>query len=130
MSIVSAVEDVHSVQFKWQSDNTYLTGNVNELPLVVMGNMDKSPATRSIDLLVRALLHDQDFSDDTSYAFNFVRAFLNLHSGWGNAQQMIWYLQYTVYRIPCKCTGKSTRCEHDHLYIRVDEFETIRNFFV
>ena len=97
MSIVSAVEDVHSVQFKWQSDNTYLTGNVNELPLVVMGNMDKSPATRSIDLLVRALLHDQDFSDDTSYAFNFVRAFLNLHSGWGNAQQMIWYLQYTVY---------------------------------
>lgn len=84
------------MQFKWQSDNTYLTGNVNAIPLVVMGNMDKSPATRSIDLLVRALLHDQNFPDD-SYAFNFVRAFLNLHSGWGNAQQMIWYFQYTIY---------------------------------
>ena len=99
MSIVTAVEDVHSAQFKWQSDNTYLTANVNALPLVVMGNMAKSPATRSVDLLVRALLHDQNFHDDP-YACNFVRAFLNLHSGSGHEHQMVWYcsqVQPTLY---------------------------------
>ena len=77
--VVSAAEEIIRRQFIWQSKNAYLSEDMSEVPLVIMSNMKRSPAAVSIDLLARALLHDNYADDDTRSLF--VNSFLHLHSG-------------------------------------------------
>jgi len=80
VSIVSTAEDILVHQFRWQSDTAYLNADISKVPLVVMANMSKSPAVGAVNLLSRALLHEE-FGDDPSYTLHFFQQFHHLHTG-------------------------------------------------
>ena len=85
VTIVSAAEDILVHQFQWQSDNAYLESDISKVPLVMMANMSKSPAVRAVNLLSRALLHEE-FGDGDMYTVHFLNRFQHLHKGdffWG-----------------------------------------------
>ena len=83
VAIVSAAEEILIQQFRWQHDNSHLCDDMSKVPLVVMANMQKSPAAMAINLLARGLLHDD--SQDESCR-KFVASFLRLHTGAVNRQ--------------------------------------------
>ena len=56
VSILPAVERFLHCLFKWQCDISWLSGNVDELPIVIMSNTAKSPAVLAMNTLVRCLL--------------------------------------------------------------------------
>ena len=80
VSIVSAAEEIILNQFQWQTDQTYLSDDTSKLPMVIMSDMTRSPVAKSINLLVRSLLHEDQFSEDEYYN-TFVKIFLHLQEG-------------------------------------------------
>ena len=79
MAIVPMAEEVILCQFRWQTEGTHLVAPIQDVPLVVMANMERSPVASSIDLLVKGLLHEVVAKND--FTISCSRAFLHLHKG-------------------------------------------------
>ena len=80
VSIVPAAEEVILCHFRWQNDESYITEPMSKTPVVIMADMQRSPAARSIDLLVRGLQQQHEHHDE--YFRNCLNIFQHLHKGW------------------------------------------------
>ena len=55
---LTPVEKLLQAHFRWQARQTWLSKDARERPLVVMANMDRSPAAIAMRQLVQILMDD------------------------------------------------------------------------
>ena len=79
VAILPSAEEVILSHFRWQIDETYVSAKISDTPLVIMADMRRSPATKSICMLARGLLKDE--IDDNEYIQTCLNVFQHLHEG-------------------------------------------------
>ena len=79
VAILPSAEEVILSHFRWQTDEAYISAKISDTPLVIMADMKRSPAAKSICMLVRGLLQDE--IDDNEYIQTCLNVFQHLHEG-------------------------------------------------
>lgn len=98
---LTPVEALLHAHFQWQTSQSWITAAQNDVPLVVMSDMPRSPAVLAVHKLIQ-VIND----DGTSLApadglpecpiQSFVQVALYLHEGWhGQSRQT--YVSVSVY---------------------------------
>lgn len=80
VSVLTPIEDILNWHFVWQNNLARLSSSMQKVPVVVMGNMSKSPAAIAMNQLVGFLFTDVPDMDMETTS-DLLKNFLGLPTG-------------------------------------------------